>query len=164
MKAESSLDELSLRRRTASRGSPEKIGASVSISLLYRILFGAYADTIHMQKRIANTMRTARPKRMPGLPSLGWPSTFAILAGAWTVLLPMLFPPGAAAWPSPAKDRNLPSAGLAIEIPASLDDVMQALQEVLHDQIIHGTYMFEKQQTLTGAAAVDSTPLFEPWR
>ena len=40
---------------------------------------------------------------------------------------------------------------------------MQALQEVLHDQIIHGTYVYEKQQTLTGAAAVDSTPLFEPW-
>jgi hypothetical protein len=63
-----------------------------------------------------------------------------------------------------AKDRNLTSPGLAIEISATLDEVLQALQEVLHDQIIHGTYMFENQQTLTGAAAVDFTPLFEPWR
>ena len=141
-----------------------KVGVSVSISLLYRISFGAYAHTIGMQKRIANTLRIARLKRMPRLPSLGRQSTFAILAGAWTVLLLMLFQLGTATWAYPAKDRNLPSAGLAIEIPASLDDVLQALQEVLHDQIIHGTYMFEKQQTLTGAAAVDSTPLFEPWR
>ena len=142
----------------------KEVGVSVSISLLYRILFGAYAHTIGMQKRIANTLRTSRLKRMPRLPSLGRQSSFAILATAWTVLLLMLFQPGTAAWAYPAKDRNLPSAGLAIEIPASLDDVLQALQEVVHDQIIHGTFMFEKQQTLTGAAAVDSTPLFEPWR
>jgi hypothetical protein len=63
-----------------------------------------------------------------------------------------------------AKDRDLASPGLGIEISATLDDALQALQVVLHDQIIHGTYMFDKQQTLTGAAAVDSTPLFEPWR
>jgi len=63
-----------------------------------------------------------------------------------------------------AKDRSVPSPGLAIEIPATLDDVLQALQEVLNDQIIHGTYVYDKQQTLTGATAVVSTPLFEPWQ
>jgi hypothetical protein len=62
-----------------------------------------------------------------------------------------------------AKDRDLATPGLTTEFSASLDDVLQALQEVLHDQIMHGTYMFDKQQTLNGAAAVDSTPLFEPW-
>ena len=62
-----------------------------------------------------------------------------------------------------ATDRDLASPGLTTEFSASLDDVLQALQEVLHDQIIHGTYMYDKQQTLNGAAAVDSTPLFEPW-
>ncbi len=62
-----------------------------------------------------------------------------------------------------AKDRDLPSPGIATEFSATLDDVLQALQDVLHDQIIHGTYMFEKEKTLTGAAAVESTPLFEPW-
>ncbi len=63
-----------------------------------------------------------------------------------------------------AKDRDLPSPGFATEFSASLDDVLQALQEVLHDQIIHGTTMFDKEKTLTGATTVDSTPLFEPWR
>jgi hypothetical protein len=62
-----------------------------------------------------------------------------------------------------ATDRDLASPGLTTEFSASLDDVLQALQEVVHDQIIHGTYMYDKQQTLNGAAAVDSTPLFEPW-
>jgi len=62
------------------------------------------------------------------------------------------------------RDRDLPSPGLATEISATLDDVLQALQEVLHDQTIHGTSMFDKDKTLTGATTVDSTPLFEPWR
>ena len=47
---------------------------------------------------------------------------------------------------------------------AALDDVLQALQEVLDDQIIHGTYVFEKEKTLTGAKVAESTPLFEPWK
>lgn len=63
-----------------------------------------------------------------------------------------------------AKDHSASSAGLAIEIPASLDDVLQALQEVVSDQIIHGTFVYDKQQTLTGATAVTSTPLFDPWK
>jgi len=67
------------------------------------------------------------------------------------------------AFAAAAKDREIPSAGVGSELSATLDDVLQALQDVLHDQIIHGTYMYEKDKTLTGAAAVDSTPLFEPW-
>jgi len=62
-----------------------------------------------------------------------------------------------------AKDRGVPSPGLATEIPATMDDVLQALQEVVNDQIIHGTFVYDKQQTLTGATAVTSTPLFDPW-
>jgi len=76
----------------------------------------------------------------------------------------MLYPLCPATQVYAAKDRDLPSPGLATEFSASLDDVLQAVQEVLHDQIIHGTYMFENQKTLTGATTVDSTPLFEPWR
>jgi hypothetical protein len=117
-----------------------------------------------MQKRIANFMRVAPPgvKSRPSNDTRRF--SFASLAAAWTTLLVLLCPLVMATGAALAKDRNLPSPGLAVEIPASLDDVLQALQEVLHDQIIHGTYMFEKQQTLTGAAAVDSTPLFDPWR
>src|ERR1700687_1010000 len=61
-------------------------------------------------------------------------------------------------------DREVPGPGFVTEFSASLDDVMQALQEVLQDQTIHGTYVFDKERTLTGAKAVESTPLFEPWK
>ena len=83
------------------------------------------------------------------------------MAAAWAAVA-MLCALGPAARPCPAKDRDLPSPGLATEISASLEDVLQALQEVLHDPIIHGTSMYDKDKTLTGATVVDSTPLFEP--
>jgi hypothetical protein len=65
---------------------------------------------------------------------------------------------------SAAADHEVASPGLSGEMTATLDDVLQAVQESLHDGIIHGTYMYEKDKTLAGASAVDSTPLFEPWR
>jgi hypothetical protein len=60
--------------------------------------------------------------------------------------------------------RDLAGATFVTEFSASLDDVLQALQEVLEDQTIHGTYVFDKEKTLTGARAVESTPLFEAWK
>jgi hypothetical protein len=63
-----------------------------------------------------------------------------------------------------AKDRDLPSPGYVKEFAAPLADVLQALDEILHDGIIHGTYVFDREKTLTGATVVDSTPLFESWK
>lgn len=63
-----------------------------------------------------------------------------------------------------SKDHAVPNPGFVTEFAASVDDVLQALQEVLHDQTIHGTQMFDREPTLTGAIVVDSTPLFEPWK
>jgi hypothetical protein len=60
--------------------------------------------------------------------------------------------------------EQLHSPGFAAEFIAPLNDVLQALKEVLEDQIIHGTQVFDKEPTLTGAVAVDSTPLFAPWQ
>jgi hypothetical protein len=61
--------------------------------------------------------------------------------------------------------KNLPqSPGYTAEVSAPLSDVLQALQEVLHDEIIHGTLIFDREPTLTGATVVDSTPLFDPWK
>jgi hypothetical protein len=34
----------------------------------------------------------------------------------------------------------------------------------LHDQIIHGTQVFDREPTLTGASVVQSTPLFPSWK
>ena len=63
---------------------------------------------------------------------------------------------------SPSKERQL-GPGITREFSATLEDVLQALHEVLEDQTIHGTVIYDKQPVLTGATVVDSTPLFEPW-
>lgn len=56
------------------------------------------------------------------------------------------------------------SPGFVTEFAASTEDVLQALQEVLQDQIIHGTQIFDREPTLTGAVVAESTPLFKPWK
>ena len=50
-----------------------------------------------------------------------------------------------------------------MEFSASYDDALQALQEIVEDKTIHGTYMFDRDTTLTGATRAESTPLFERW-
>ena len=62
----------------------------------------------------------------------------------------------------PPHDQN-PGPGFSAELSGSSAEVIQALNEVLEDQIIHGTHVFDKQPTLTGATAVASTPMFEQW-
>jgi hypothetical protein len=61
-----------------------------------------------------------------------------------------------------AKDQ-LHSPGFSGELSAPEVDVLHVLNDVLEDQTIHGTHMFDKELTLTGAQMVTSTPLFEPW-
>lgn len=63
-----------------------------------------------------------------------------------------------------SKDRAAPNPGFVTEFAASIEDVLQALQEVLQDQTIHGTQVFDREPTLTGAVIVQSTPLFAPWK
>jgi hypothetical protein len=58
---------------------------------------------------------------------------------------------------------TLRTAGLAHEFNAPLDEVRRAVMAVVRDQIIHGTLVFDKEPVLTGAEAVNSTPLFDPW-
>jgi hypothetical protein len=62
------------------------------------------------------------------------------------------------------KERELRSPGLVTEFPATEEDALQAVREVLKDQVVHGTYMFDRDQTLNGAMVVASTPLFRPWK
>jgi hypothetical protein len=119
--------------------------------------------SLMLQKRIANTMLTTPQGRTPKPSTRRRLSFFARLAAAWTVFM-ILCPLRPAMQVHAAKDRDSAGPGLTTEFSATLEDVLQALQEVLHDQIIHGTYMFDKQQTLNGASVADSTPLFEPWR
>jgi hypothetical protein len=58
----------------------------------------------------------------------------------------------------------LTTPGLMREFFGSLEEVRQAVQFVVHDQVIHGTLIFDKEPILNGAEAVDSSPLFDPWQ
>jgi hypothetical protein len=58
--------------------------------------------------------------------------------------------------------QPLQTPGLTQELNGNLDEVRAAVRAVVADQIIHGTKVFDKEPTLTGAQAVDSTPLFPP--
>ncbi len=63
-----------------------------------------------------------------------------------------------------APDRDLTTPGLTREFSGSLDEVRQAVVAIQQDHIIHGTLVFDKEPTLTGAEAVASTPLFDHWQ
>jgi hypothetical protein len=74
------------------------------------------------------------------------------------------------AWPSicvfaapGARNEQPVGAGMVREFAATTEEVRQAVLDQVKDQIIHGTKIFDKEPVLSGAEAVDSTPLFEPW-
>lgn len=53
--------------------------------------------------------------------------------------------------------------GLLVQVNAPENDVLRAVQEVIEDQIIHGTYSFDKERTLYGAHAASAAPVFGRW-
>lgn len=65
--------------------------------------------------------------------------------------------------PCASPQKPLTTPGLVRELNGSLEEVRQAVTTVQKDHIIHGTKVFDKEPILTGAEAVDATPLFEPW-
>lgn len=60
--------------------------------------------------------------------------------------------------------ETLTTPGLMREFFGSLEEVRQAVQFVVHDQVIHGTLIFDKEPILNGAEAVGSSPFFDPWQ
>jgi|SRR5271155_2856423 len=62
-----------------------------------------------------------------------------------------------------AQHNQLTTPGIVREFTAPIGDVRQAVLSVQKDHIVHGTLVFDKEPILTGAEAVGSTPLFEPW-
>src|ERR1700675_3755331 len=101
---------------------------------------------------IGGNFRRASLRRL-----LRFRSTIVLLAGLYMVL---------AVEPRPvdAGGQQLRSSGFAGEFVGSKGDVLQAVNEVLEDQIIHGTWIFDKDRTLMDATVVTSTPLFTPWK
>ena len=84
-------------------------------------------------------------------------------------LASLLIPPAfcaffAASFVSAAPANELTTPGVMREFTASIADVRQAVLSVQKDHIVHGTLIFDKEPVLTGAEAVSSTPLFDPWQ
>ncbi len=82
------------------------------------------------------------------------PAALALISTLAILLLPMAGAPREA----------LSTPGIIREFPVSLNEIRQAVLAVVGDKIVHGTLVFDKEPILTGADAVDSTPLFEPWQ
>ncbi len=67
---------------------------------------------------------------------------------------------------SSEKSKNKPGAGVGLttELAASKEYVLQALQEVLDNLEIRGTYQYEKEKILTGASRAESARAFGEWK
>ena len=94
--------------------------------------------------------------KVPRSPALWPPCLIRIVAFSG---LSLLFLPDVGV----AKE-TLTTPGMVREFFGSVDEVRQAVQFVVHYQVIHGTLIFDKEPILNGAEAVGSTPLFEPWQ
>lgn len=76
----------------------------------------------------------------------------------------LIFCTGLALLPAECRSKDpAVTAGLVREFSSSPEYIRQAVREVLHDRIIHGTLVFDKEPILSGAEAVDTTPLYPPW-
>jgi len=87
-----------------------------------------------------------------------YPSSGLIRIAVFSALMSLLLP--AVGFPK----ETLTTPGLMRELFGSLEEVRQAVQFVVHDQIIHGTLIFDKEPILNGAETVDASPLFDPWQ
>jgi hypothetical protein len=87
--------------------------------------------------------------------------SYLVLSG-WAACFTLLAPDLLSAMPP--KGRGQSENGMAAELPANEADVVQAVEEVSKDQIIHGTYVYEKDKTLRGAHQAASSSAFGSWQ
>ena len=53
--------------------------------------------------------------------------------------------------------------GLSVSVPATEQELLQAVQDVVADGIIQGSKEYNKDEYITGAEAVDATRVFQKW-
>ena len=53
--------------------------------------------------------------------------------------------------------------GLSVSVPASEQELVQAVQDVVSDGIIQGSKEYNKDEYVSGAEAADSSPVFPKW-
>jgi Bacterial SH3 domain len=66
----------------------------------------------------------------------------------------------------PAREKNSTESfgmGLTVTVTASEADVLHAVQDVVADGIIQGSKEYNKDEYISGAEALDSTPVFPKW-
>ena len=66
--------------------------------------------------------------------------------------------------PASPNEKDKLGPGFVKEIAAPESNVLQAVQEVVRDQTIHGTYVYEREKTLGGATEVPSASVFNEWK
>jgi len=82
---------------------------------------------------------------------------FLTAAVALVIFIPCFFYAAAA-----AADKTT-TIGFSAELEGKEADVREALESVVNDTIVHGTYVYDKEQTLSGAEAVDSSKALGAW-
>ncbi len=70
----------------------------------------------------------------------------------------------ALAQPLPKGASSDEPARLTVRVEAPENDVLEAVQQVIQDQIIHGTYSYEKERILYGAHSAVSAKVFGVWK
>lgn len=93
-------------------------------------------------------------------------ATNAYRPGVRTVFLPACFIllvaiSAAASFPFKTRTDELRTLVVRMEYPDA--DVLQAVQEVTQDQIIHGTYSYDKERILYGAHSANAARVFGSW-
>lgn len=94
--------------------------------------------------------RNLAPRSFPGI---GRAVVFALVALSALCVSAMGF----------ASDKSKDSPGFATELPAKESDVLPIVKEVASDTMIRGTYVYERDKTLTGALPAKTSDVFAPW-
>jgi hypothetical protein len=82
----------------------------------------------------------------------------------WSFFLILAFLAPAIAHAAPQRDKSPFPEGFAIDVKGSEDDVVKAVQSVTEDQVIHGTWVYARETTLTDASAETSSSFYGPWQ
>jgi hypothetical protein len=101
---------------------------------------------------IGTNASAAEGKYVSGMRAIFLQSGFVLLAAI-----------SAVASPAP-KEHADQGQTLTMRLEAPESDVVKAVQEVTQDQIIHGTFSYEKERILYGAHSADSTRPFGVWQ
>jgi hypothetical protein len=65
--------------------------------------------------------------------------------------------------PAREKDSTPYGMGLVVNVPFPESEVAQVVQDVIQDGVIRGTKEYNKDEYITGATSVTSTPVFAEW-